>query len=101
MRKTVSRVLIRRCLTRQANDYADSDFLVGFACGHIFHLTCLLDTIDASDADYRLMEDLQNQSATHTESGGFSTRTVGAKVAHAQIIRSAVKGGCPVCVEAE
>jgi len=88
-------------LITSTNNAADSDFLVGFACGHIFHLTCLLNTIDASDSDFRLVEDLQNQAATHTESGGFSTRSVGAKVAHAQIIRSAVKGGCPVCVEAE
>jgi len=84
---------------------AENDYLVGFACGHVFHLTCLLDFIDASESDYRLVEDLQNQSTTTTAQGGegagFVARSVGAKIAHAQIIRSAVRGGCRVCVAAQ
>lgn len=77
----------------------EHDFLVGFACGHVFHLACLLDYIKASKSDHAMVETLQVQ-ATSTD-GGVIARSVGAKVAHAQVIRSALKSGCPVCVVVE
>lgn len=70
--------------------------MVGFACGHVFHLMCLLDYVKASKADYTMVETLQSQ--TEPSDSVVSTRSVGAKVAHAQVIRSAIKSGCPVCV---
>jgi hypothetical protein len=62
------------------------DTLVGFACGHVFHLSCLLPkTTLANDA----------------AEGGEWSRSVGAKVAHAHVIKGAVGQGCVVCRERE
>ncbi|CAN9153568.1 unnamed protein product [Alternaria alternata] len=75
------------------------DTLVGFACGHVFHLTCLLPKTSASAS---VAAGLQQQLATDAqESGGRWTRSVGAKVAHAHVIKSAVGRGCVVCREQE
>jgi len=75
------------------------DTLVGFACGHVFHLTCLLPKTSASAS---VAAGLQQQLATDAqESGGRWTRSVGAKVAHAHVIKSAVGRGCVVCREKE
>ena len=73
------------------------DTLVGFACGHVFHLTCLLPKTSASAS---VAAGLQQQLAADAqESGGRWTRSVGAKVAHAHVIKSAVGRGCVVCRE--
>lgn len=75
------------------------DTLVGFACGHIFHLRCLLPKTSASAS---VAAGLQQQLATDAqESEGRWTRSVGAKVAHAHVIKSAVGRGCVVCREKE
>jgi hypothetical protein len=75
------------------------DTLVGFACGHVFHLNCLLPKTSASAS---VAAGLQQQlSSDAAESGGRWTRSVGAKVAHAHVIKSAVGKGCVVCREAE
>ncbi|CAO2656332.1 Nn.00g051350.m01.CDS01 [Neocucurbitaria sp. VM-36] len=74
------------------------DTLVGFACGHVFHLSCLLPKTSASaSVATTLQQTLANDAA---ESGGWS-RTVGAKVAHAHVIKSAVGRGCVVCRDRE
>ncbi|KAF2084578.1 vacuolar assembly protein-like protein [Saccharata proteae CBS 121410] len=70
--------------------------LVGFACGHVYHLSCLLSSSSSSSAE--AASDLQARFAADAE-GGFTGRSVGAKVAHAHLIRSAIDGGCPVCSE--
>ncbi|KAF1946706.1 vacuolar assembly protein-like protein [Clathrospora elynae] len=75
------------------------DTLVGFACGHVFHLNCLLPKTSASAS---VAAGLQQTLATDAlESGGRWTRSVGAKVAHAHVIKSAVGRGCVVCRERE
>lgn len=76
------------------------DTLVGFACGHVFHLGCLLPKTSASAA---VAANLQQQLARDAlESGGGRwSRSVGAKVAHAHVIKSAVGRGCVVCRERE
>jgi hypothetical protein len=75
------------------------DTLVGFACGHVFHLSCLLPKTSASAS---LASTLQQQLADDAlESGGRWSRSVGAKVAHAHVIKSAVGKGCVVCRERE
>ncbi|KAF1843921.1 vacuolar assembly protein-like protein [Cucurbitaria berberidis CBS 394.84] len=72
------------------------DTLVGFACGHVFHLSCLLPKTSASaSVSATLQQTLANDAA---ESGRWS-RSVGAKVAHAHVIKSAVGRGCVVCRE--
>ena len=74
------------------------DTLVGFACGHVFHLSCLLPKTSASaSVATTLQQTLANDAA---ERGGWS-RSVGAKVAHAHVIKSAVGRGCVVCRDKE
>ncbi|PNS21848.1 Vacuolar protein sorting-associated protein 41 [Sphaceloma murrayae] len=83
----------------------ESDFLIGFPCGHVFHLECLLDMIKASKSAYALVESIRDQTRTDADADsqdvvvGAMTRSVGPKISHAQVIRSAIGGGCPVCVE--
>lgn len=72
------------------------DTLVGFACGHVFHLSCLLPKTSASAS---VAATLQQQLASDTEDEGRWTRSVGAKVAHAHVIKRAVGAGCVVCRE--
>ncbi|PSN60324.1 vacuolar assembly protein-like protein [Corynespora cassiicola Philippines] len=75
------------------------DTLVGFACGHVFHLSCLLPKTSASaSVAATLQQELANDAL---ESGGRWSRSVGAKVAHAHIIKRAVGRGCVVCRERE
>ncbi|KAJ4987299.1 putative vacuolar assembly protein [Stagonosporopsis vannaccii] len=75
------------------------DTLVGFACGHVFHLSCLLPKTSASAS---VAATLQQQLANDAlESGGRWSRSVGAKVAHAHVIKSVIGRGCVVCRERE
>ncbi len=69
--------------------------LVGFTCGHVFHLTHLLDYENrGGDAS-----DIQTSSASDGDSS-FSL-SVGAKVAHARLIRSKIADGCPAVHDQE
>jgi hypothetical protein len=75
------------------------DTLVGFACGHVFHLSCLLPKTSASAS---VAATLQQRLADDAREGsGYWGRSVGAKVAHAHVIKSAVGRGCVVCRERE
>ncbi|CAK7210169.1 Vacuolar protein sorting-associated protein 41 [Sporothrix bragantina] len=79
-----------RCLEPFAE--SDMDTLVGFACGHVFHLPHLL-----------------NLSAEEVEELGFGVdsevinrrRVLGTKITHARLLRDRVRDGCPVCVKVE
>jgi hypothetical protein len=70
----------------------EMETLVGFACGHVFHLSHLLSYNNEDDRpvtppDIELDED-----------GTFATtHGVGAKVTHARLLRDKIKDGCPVC----
>jgi vacuolar protein sorting-associated protein 41 len=80
----------------------EKETLIGFACGHVYHLSCLLrerSQDEEPNAAIAVAEHLQSQLArdVDSEEGGF-TRSVGAKTAHAKIISSAIgTGGCPRC----
>ncbi|KAF2261011.1 vacuolar assembly protein-like protein [Lojkania enalia] len=75
------------------------DTLVGFACGHVFHLSCLLPKTSASAS---VAATLQARLANDArEGGGYWGRSVGAKVAHAHVIKRAIGQGCVVCRERE
>ncbi|KAH8726644.1 vacuolar assembly protein-like protein [Phaeosphaeriaceae sp. PMI808] len=71
------------------------DTLVGFACGHVFHLRCLLPKTSASASVAALLQ--QQLSSDAVESGDRWTRSVGAKVAHAHVVKRAIGKGCVVC----
>ncbi|KAF1970390.1 hypothetical protein BU23DRAFT_538104 [Bimuria novae-zelandiae CBS 107.79] len=75
------------------------DTLVGFACGHVFHLSCLLPKTSASASVAATLQ--QRLASDAAEDGGRWSRSVGAKVAHAHVIKRAVGKGCVVCRERE
>jgi vacuolar protein sorting-associated protein 41 len=63
--------------------------LVGFACGHVFHLTHLLELIHGNSAGVEL-----DMGWDDRPSRGY---LVGTKVTHARLLRDRIQGGCPVC----
>jgi len=67
--------------------------LVGFACGHVFHLSHLLnygnDDRPLTPPDVDLDENGEWRSDTHS---------VSAKVTHARLLRDKIRDGCPVCM---
>ncbi|KAK3046540.1 Vacuolar protein sorting-associated protein 41 [Extremus antarcticus] len=72
--------------------------LIGFACGHVYHLSCLLrSTPETSDPDTiaQLLAQLGKGADDET---GYTGRSVGQKVAHAHIVKGLVKGGCRHCL---
>ncbi|KAJ4387397.1 Vacuolar protein sorting-associated protein 41 [Gnomoniopsis smithogilvyi] len=71
----------------------EMETLVGFACGHVYHLTHLLQVLnpdqpvpDVTDLGYQA-QDVDSHSRR---------RTVNTKVTHARLLRDRVSG-CPVC----
>ncbi|KAL6149699.1 Vacuolar protein sorting-associated protein 41 [Exserohilum turcicum] len=74
------------------------DTLVGFACGHVFHLSCLLPKTNASPSVAAgVQQQVAAAAADESETAGRWSRSVGAKVAHAHVIKKAVGSGCVVC----
>ncbi|KAI9686114.1 MAG: Vacuolar protein sorting-associated protein 41 [Bogoriella megaspora] len=73
--------------------------LIGFACGHVYHLSCLLSTIPShiSRENIRAAEDIEARFLADAQAGVTEGRSVGAKVAHATVIRRVVEGGCRFC----
>lgn len=69
--------------------------LIGFACGHVYHLTCIIAALDDPQA-ITVAERLQAQMKRNDEEV-MESRSVGAKMAHAHMIRSIVGRGCPHC----
>lgn len=69
----------------------ETETLVGFACGHVFHLSHLLsyqhDSRPVTPPDVELDEN--GEWAT--------THSVGTKVTHARLLRDKIRDGCPVC----
>lgn len=78
----------------------EKETLLGFACGHVYHLSCLLaahpDTRDSAEGR-ELLRQLES-SRTEDADDGLGGRSVGAKVAHAHIIQNVLGAtGCAVC----
>ncbi|KAI1771052.1 hypothetical protein F4818DRAFT_220496 [Hypoxylon cercidicola] len=70
----------------------EPETLVGFACGHVFHITHLLEYLHpGEDIDAVLVGNSGDEDRTR---GG---RFVGSKVTHARLLRDRIEGGCPVC----
>lgn len=66
--------------------------MVGFACGHVFHLEHLLKRLHPEE---EVDEDVLGVVAEQRP------HLVGAKVTHARLLRDRMTGGCPVCTTAE
>ena len=82
---------------------AEKETLIGFVCGHVYHLSCLLSKARENDEDpnaaVAVAERLQSQLARDMENDdGSFTRSVAAKTAHARIIGTAIGDvGCALC----
>ncbi|KAI1744859.1 hypothetical protein F4680DRAFT_443338 [Xylaria scruposa] len=69
----------------------ETETMVGFACGHVFHITHLLEALHPGD-------DVDPAIIGSGESGrSRGGRFVGSKVTHARLLRDRVESGCPVC----
>ncbi|KZF24720.1 WD domain-containing protein [Xylona heveae TC161] len=74
----------------------EKETLIGFACGHVFHLSCLI-----SHGEEEEEPALGETSGSPEADSGYWSRSVGAKVTHARIIREKIPDGCPLCVHKE
>ncbi|KAL2753221.1 hypothetical protein ACRALDRAFT_1065437 [Sodiomyces alcalophilus JCM 7366] len=70
----------------------EAQTLVGFACGHIYHLAHLLERLRPGSKQ----ED--DMGAAVADRPGHGWR-VGAKVTHARLLKDKIRAGCPVCVD--
>ncbi|KAK5957925.1 Vacuolar protein sorting-associated protein 41 [Knufia fluminis] len=70
----------------------ESEMLVGFACGHVYHVGCLFK--DESKAPLPTRDDGEEDELGY----GF-TRSIATKVTNARLLRDRIKlaGGCKVC----
>jgi hypothetical protein len=71
----------------------EAEMLVGFTCGHVFHLAHLMECIRPGEVvDKNFMVGGMEEEAVG------STHFVGPKVTRARLLRDRIRGGCPVCV---
>lgn len=66
----------------------ETETLLGFACGHVFHLSHLLEMT---------FKGKQTDAGLGGETGQGSRFSVGVKVTRARLLRDRVSGGCPIC----
>jgi hypothetical protein len=78
----------------------EDDTLVGFACGHIFHLTHLLQRLHPSQKQ-KEVDDAVLNGLDADQRFRSAAHLIGAKVTHARLLRDRIAGGCPVCVARE
>lgn len=71
----------------------EMETLVGFACGHVYHLSHLLQALHPHSPTPDLGFQVRDEEESHSR-----RRTVNTKVTHARLLRDRV-GGCPVCGE--
>lgn len=76
----------------------ETETLVGFACGHVFHLSHLLHFLNPEEN----LEELEGEGMTSGDGvAEWEGRSVSAKVTHARLLRDRISEGCPVCVGKE
>lgn len=68
----------------------ETDTLVGFACGHVFHLTHLLG-LQPDEAARRGFAGLGDDIVQSRRN------VIGTKITHARLLRDSLRDGCPVC----
>ncbi|CAG8950839.1 hypothetical protein HYFRA_00003056 [Hymenoscyphus fraxineus] len=73
--------------------------LVGFACGHVFHLSHLLNFGKGDEDERPLTPPGVDERGGDTWDGPL--HSVGGKVTHAALLRDRIRDGCPVCVTVE
>lgn len=67
--------------------------LVGFGCGHVFHVNHLLQYLHPDEDPDPSLVGYENEDEDRTSGGRF----VRSKVTHARLLRDKVAAGCPVC----
>ena len=72
----------------------EMETLVGFACGHVFHLSHLLETLHPGE---HIDEDVLLGGAALGGGRATAHYLVGSKVTHARLLKDKITGGCPVC----
>ncbi|KAK3938988.1 putative vacuolar protein sorting-associated protein [Diplogelasinospora grovesii] len=72
----------------------EMETLVGFACGHVFHLAHLLQHLHP---DEPIDDDLLLGGGAADDRSFQRGNLIGAKVTHARLLRDHIMGGCPVC----
>jgi hypothetical protein len=73
----------------------EAETLVGFACGHVFHLSHLLSYKNEESERPRTPHELEDG---RDEDGMWKAQySIGAKVTHARLLRDRIREGCPVC----
>ncbi|KAF2968202.1 hypothetical protein GQX73_g5398 [Xylaria multiplex] len=68
----------------------ETETLVGFVCGHVFHITHLLETLHPG-------QDIDPSITGNRDLRSRGGRFVGSKVTHTRLLRDRVESGCPVC----
>ncbi len=76
-----------RCL--EAFSEWDTDTLVGFACGHVFHLSHLLGLTpdEAAQLGFGMASELRGRR-----------NITGTKIMHARLLKDRIRDGCPICI---
>jgi len=84
---------------REAFTEQEVETLVGFACGHVFHLSHLLDYGNVEQDREGDRPDTPPPDGVDEDGQWRATHSVGAKVTHARLLRDRIRDGCPVCRE--
>ncbi|KAH8673522.1 WD domain-containing protein [Xylariales sp. PMI_506] len=71
----------------------EAETLVGFACGHVFHVGHLLRVLHPGEEPDPSIVEYGSGSEDRTRGGRF----VGSKATHARLLRDKIEAGCPVC----
>jgi hypothetical protein len=74
----------------------EPDTLVGFACGHVFHLACVVAAL-ADPALAAAADRLRDMLAASGGADGGGRPSIGAKVARAHMLKSVAGRGCAMC----
>jgi vacuolar protein sorting-associated protein 41 len=76
----------------------DTETLVGFACGHIYHVSHLLHGPDAEGDEVLLPKSARDNDSDDTDENRFSW-SVGPKVTNARLLKDKIRdvGGCGIC----
>jgi vacuolar protein sorting-associated protein 41 len=88
----------------------EREMLVGFACGHVFHLSHVQEPAHSHENEFAQPSETHQESPPpegnnitgeeeREEDSEFYTpsRTVGPKVTTARLIRDRIGDGCPIC----
>lgn len=83
---------------REAFSEHEVETLVGFACGHVFHLSHLLNFGKGEEGERPLTPPELEEGRGEWDA---PLHSVGGKVTHAALLRDRIRDGCPVCVVVE